>query len=435
MAASDFPRNRAGNRPRILFLSCHLPWPAISGGRRRELELIRRLSDQFDIHLVVISKTVEEDLGNMDALRGVCRQVEVFPAAARPELPIGPRRKRSRQSTRHRCPPATRRVVEIIARGQLDLVHVEGYYLMQHLPDEMPLPVLLAEQNVEYELERQRIAAARSASAGTVASRPRRARRDCLRTRSEELSCWSRASALATVTLEDREMIQASLPAADVRVVPDGADHLPSLEAMARRQPLQRPRAPLVTLVANFAYSPNVDAAIHLCHEILPLVRASVPDLELWLVGNEPPRRVRTLAHERVRVAGRVDDVVAHLDAADVIVCPLRIGGGIKVKTIEALRRGKAIVSTSIGAQGLPEEAREAVAIADDPPAFADALTRLLIDPRQRAELERRAARAATLLPSWDDATRALASIYTDLLERPAPANPETRAAMAKVPA
>ncbi len=433
MAAPSMPRIRAEVRPRILFLSCHLPWPAISGGRRRELELIKRLADDFNIHLLAISKTPEEDLANVETMRGLCRQVEVFPTAAWPDVPIGRRRKESRLATRHRCPAASRRVAEIVAGGQLDLIHVEGYYLMQHLPEAVPLPVLLAEQNVEYELGRQRIAVAESAGAGIGRSRPRRAYRDCLRTRSEELSCWSRATALAAVTPEDRETIAASLPDADVRLVPDGADHLPSLDAACRQQ-LQRPRAPLVTLLANFAYSPNVDAAIHLCHDILPRVRASVPDLELWLVGNDPPRQVRTLAQQRVRVAGRVEDVVAHLDAADVIVCPLRIGGGIKVKTIEALRRGKAIVSTSIGAQGLPEEIRGSVAIADDPWAFAAELTRLLTDPRRRRELERRAARGATLLPSWDDAARALTSIYADLLGGRPRFHADARA-VAKVPA
>jgi glycosyltransferase involved in cell wall biosynthesis len=103
---------------------------------------------------------------------------------------------------------------------------------------------------------------------------------------------------------------------------------------------------------------------------------------------------------------------------ADVLVCPLRIGGGIKVKVIEALRRGKAIVSTGIGAQGLPAQARDALIVADDPRQFAAAVADLLRDEPRRARLERRAAAAARSLPTWNQAAAALAALYDALLER-----------------
>jgi glycosyltransferase involved in cell wall biosynthesis len=168
-------------------------------------------------------------------------------------------------------------------------------------------------------------------------------------------------------------------------------------------------------MLANFAYAPNVDAAGHLAGEIMPRLRRAVPDVQLWLVGNEPPAEIRALADRRVRVTGRVDDVVPYLDAADVVVVPLRIGGGIKVKSIEALRRGKAIVSTTIGAQGMPPASDGAMVIADSAHAFAEGVGRVLGDSRLRARLERCAAVAARELPSWDDAADAVASAYERL--------------------
>jgi glycosyltransferase involved in cell wall biosynthesis len=134
------------------------------------------------------------------------------------------------------------------------------------------------------------------------------------------------------------------------------------------------------------------------------------------LVGNAPPPEVLALAGETVKVTGRVPDVLPYLDAADVMVCPLRIGGGIKVKTIEALRRGKAIVSTPIGAQGLGAQAREALLVEAEPQAFAVAVTSLLRDRDRRTQLERRAQRAGARLPLWDDAAAALAALYDELL-------------------
>jgi polysaccharide biosynthesis protein PslH len=406
---ADLPRRAAtGDRPRVLFLSCHLPWPPLSGGRRRELELITRISESFDIHVIVVSKTPVQDRANAATLAPFCRSVEVFPAQAAESR----ERDLPHQVLRHRAPAATRRVREIIAYGRVDLVHVEGFYLMQHVPEWIEAPVLLVEQNIEYELTRQR------ARASSERVRRLDSLYDCLRTQAAERACWRRATRLAAVTWEDRETMRSELDDRDVDVVPDGADHVPTRSEPSCAVVIGHPQPPQVTLLANFAYAPNVDAALHFCEEILPRLRAAVEDVRVCLVGNAPPAEILQLSGERVSVSGYVPDVLPHLDAADVIVCPLRIGGGIKVKVIEALRRGKAIVSTSIGAQGLTAEARQALLVADDPRHFAGAVAALLSDRRYRRRLERRAAAAARTLPTWDEAAARLATVYDELLDR-----------------
>ncbi|MBV9800870.1 MAG: glycosyltransferase [Solirubrobacterales bacterium] len=406
MSAPAIRKTSSGDRPRVLYLSCHLPWPAISGGRRRELELINRLAARFDVHLLVVSKTAAQDLSNARVLRRCCSQVEVFAASSL--SPDAPGFERPPQVRRHRCPVATARANEILAGERVDLIHVEGFYLMQHVPAGAPAPVLLVEQNIEYELERQR--AERTSDPD--------ARAQFSSTRAEERRCWSRAARLAAVTPEDRATMQATVAHTRVRVVPDGADHIPNLHVIGFERDVEHPGAPLLVLLANYAYPPNVDAARHLCLDILPVVRQRVPDARVWLVGNAPGPEVLDLRSEAVTVTGRVADVVPYLDVADAIVCPLRIGGGVKVKAIEALRRGKAVVSSTIGAQGLPESARRALVIADDPTTFAEAAAALLLDPALRSEHERRAAHAASQLPTWDDAAQALGEIYDELLHR-----------------
>lgn len=391
-------------RPRLLFVSCHLPWPPTSGGRRRELELIKRIAPRFEVHLLVVSKTPQQDLANAHLLRRWCGSVEVFGTSPHPVDAAD--LQQPAQVLRHRCPGAADRVRELLATGMVDLVHVEGFYLMQHLPARIPLPLLLVEQNVEYELERQRAALGEGTGAPML-------------TEAVERHAWKRATRVAAVTPEDRLIMQRAVPDRDVLLVPDGADHVPQLRVLRHDDPrISRPHGPLLMLLANFAYGPNVDAAEYLCREIFPSIRHHHADAALWLVGNAPPPEVRALGSEAVLITGRVPDVLPYLDAADVVVCPLRIGGGIKVKTIEALRRGKAIVSTAVGAQGLPLAARGALEIADDPAAFAERVISLLACADRRAELETNAARAAHLLPSWDDAARALAEIYDGLLER-----------------
>jgi glycosyltransferase involved in cell wall biosynthesis len=401
-------------RPRVLLLSAQLPWPAIARGRRRELELIKRISERFDLHLVVVSQAAREDLENATALGEYCQRIEVLPAARRlghAQHALEP--EDSHLIARHRSERATGRVGEILARGEIDLVHVEGFYLMQHVPEWVDVPVLLIERDMEYDIERHGVSPfadpLRDLDAyGSYGSFVRR--------RTTKVGCWSRATRLAAVTPKDRDMISAALPGSQVSLIPDGADHIPHLRAMGASHRTERSDASLVTVVANFACATNLDAAIAFCQETMPLIRAAVPNTHLLLVGDAPPPEIQALECETVRVSGDVPDVVPYVDAADVVACPLRIGGGSAVGATEALRRGKAIVATSVAAEALTGSARASLVIADGAEAFAGAVASLLQDPPRRRDLEGRATRAATALPRWNEAAQALSAVYEDLL-------------------
>jgi glycosyltransferase involved in cell wall biosynthesis len=384
-------------RPSVLFLTCHLPFPPISGGRRRELELIRRLGDRFDVHVWVVSKTMAEDRRWRRELARRCAGVRLFAAC-----PTEPRRGLAPQEARHACPGVRAQISAAVGAGAFDLVHVEGFYLMQHVPAELDVPVLLTEQNVESSLWLQRALA----DPDPALSEHHRA------TRRAELAAWRRAKLCAALTSEDRARMREALPDLEVRLVPDGCDH----DSEARTEVAGPVEGCEVAMVGNFAYQPNVDAALHLARDILPAVFRARPATRVALVGNAPPPEVQALAGDpRVTVTGRVPAVEPYLDAADVVVCPLRVGGGIKVKMLEALARGKAIVSTGVGVQGLTE-ARGAVRVEDRPAAFAAAVCELLEDAAARRRLERAALAAARRLPTWDQAAASLAGCYRELL-------------------
>ena len=375
---------------RVLFLTCHLPYPPISGGRLREFELLRRIGGEVDVSVCAVSKTPQEDSANAGALSPYCSDVQVVaaepPRTADPATPF--------QVLRHRA----RHVPAKLADGDYDLIHVEGFYLMQHLRALAPRPTVLVEQNIEYQLWEQRAANSFGAAAW-------RHRREADRTRRAEHRAWRRADVVAALTEEDRHVISAA-GIGSVHLVPDGVTR----PARPVRTPADA--APVITFVANFAYEPNVDAAVHFANDVLPSIVQAVPRAQLMLVGNAPPPQVQALAGPSVTVTGRVPDVGEYLQAATVVVCPLRVGGGVKVKMLEALAHGKATVSTRVGVQGLGSDVDRAVVVAESAGEMAAAVVELLRNPERRHRLEAAAAAHAAALPTWDDAAAALLECY-----------------------
>jgi polysaccharide biosynthesis protein PslH len=170
-------------------------------------------------------------------------------------------------------------------------------------------------------------------------------------------------------------------------------------------------------LVGNFAYEPNVDAALYFSQLIFPLVLQAVPNAKLFIVGNEPPPSLLSLTlNKQIEVTGYVDSLIPFYNLANVVVCPLRIGGGVKVKVLEALKAGKAIVSTSIGAQGLDVTTCQAVIVADEVTDFVKNVVRFLQNPEERFKQERSALAYAQNLPTWDHATEAFVRCYEEMI-------------------
>ncbi|HEV3474443.1 MAG TPA: glycosyltransferase family 4 protein [Actinomycetota bacterium] len=399
---------RGGARPEILFLTGHLPYPPVSGGRRREFELITRLAPEFGLHLFVSSKTFQEDAANASALRELCASVHVWPAGTGAPTMTGGR---SPELVRRAWSEQMADAVEERLRSEpISVVHVERFHLMPHVPPSSEVPVVLVEQNIEYGLWRQRLARAQG----------RRERRrffqEYVATLQAEIDAWRRADICGAVTEEDRATMLAALPDLDVRIIPHGVE-LPAIGSGNGSDPAPEVEgSDVVAFVANFAYAPNADGAVHLCRDVLPRIQAARPSAKLLLVGNDPPPEVLALRSPDVIVTGRVPAVEPYLDRADVVVCPLREGGGIKVKILEALAREKPVVTTPVGAQGFGPDAADVMRIAEGPDPFAHAVVELLADPEERTRLGKAGSRLVAALPTWDEAALRLATCYRDVL-------------------
>jgi len=148
---------------------------------------------------------------------------------------------------------------------------------------------------------------------------------------------------------------------------------------------------------------PNEDGILYFVNEILPVIRRLVPDVTLSIVGRKPSRRLQNLAARApyIRLTGWVEDVRPYLAQSAVFVVPIRIGGGTRLKIFEAMSMAKAVVSTSIGAEGLPVNKDQHILLADDPASFADSTARLLLDASRREQLGQAARRLVQENYSW----------------------------------
>ncbi len=385
----------------MVLLTHHLPWPARSGGRVREAQLLQRLSARFDIEVVAVSKVPEFDRRHVEDATSHGVRARVFAAHAGAEDHVGP-------LTRRHAAPAASDYLAYRLRQPAMVVHVEGHYLLELVPERVRPAVLLVEHNVESALFEQR--AARCPGPAERAT----LFREGARTRSDELTAWRRVRIVGAVTTEDADAISTAVPDADVRCLPNGADHL-GRESCPPDTAL-REWARLL-FISNLGYEPNLHAARLLLGEIFPQILRRCPDATLAIVGSDPPEWLVKAGNRepRVTVTGWVPDVAPWLDAADVVVCPLSVGGGVKVKVLEALARGCAVVATPIALQGLRHLPPSAVVECADAPAVAEACARLLACPQERGRQRARAVQAARHLPTWDLAADVVADTWSEL--------------------
>jgi glycosyltransferase involved in cell wall biosynthesis len=173
---------------------------------------------------------------------------------------------------------------------------------------------------------------------------------------------------------------------------------------------------PSIVFVGSFIHPPNVDAAFRLVHDIHPRVREQRPDVRLLIVGEQPPLALQAERSESVVVTGRVDDVRPYLDQAAVVVAPLRLGGGMRVKTWEAVAAGKALVASRRAVAGFDLTDGEQVVIAEGDADFAASIVTLVADRDARARLGSAARAWAADSVDADTSIRTLEQLHARLL-------------------
>jgi glycosyltransferase involved in cell wall biosynthesis len=232
--------------------------------------------------------------------------------------------------------------------------------------------------------------------------------------RNYHLAVWRRFDGIQAFTARDAAAIQTLAPevAARVRVNPFGVA-LPAIDNLSRED------ANEIIFIGNMTHPPNVDAAVWLGREIMPELIKLIPSAHLTIVGDSPPAEVRALANDNIAIAGYVPTIAPYLERAAVIVAPIRIGGGQRMKVLQGLAYGKAVVTTPRGADGLDiEGCAPPLSIATDTASLAQAIAELLASATARHNLGQRARAFVEQHYSPAAYARRLEKIYGELIRK-----------------
>jgi glycosyltransferase involved in cell wall biosynthesis len=215
------------------------------------------------------------------------------------------------------------------------------------------------------------------------------------------------------------EVDQAALrgldPSVRTWVVPNGVD-----TGYFRPADPESVEAESLIFTGTMSWEPNVDATIHFCGDIFPLIQRTYPGVRLTIVGAEPTEAVRRLGDQRgVTVTGSVKDVRQYIGRAAVVIVPIRLGSGTRLKILEAMAMGKAVISTAVGCEGLEVTPGKDIEVANSPEAFAVAVCRLLGDPARRRALGEAGRRLVTDRYDWRIIARQQDAVYATLAEGP----------------
>ena len=358
-------------------------WPLNVGGRLRSFHILSELSKR---HRVTVLTTHRPDEDPDEAARHLphCERVVSIPWSAPKVGTFAFARALARSWTstlpvdlmKWRVPELRAEVDAILRSGGVDVCVADFLYAAVNVPEETSVPMILFEHNVEHMIWK-RLAANENKPWNRAALEV-----EWRKVRRSERDACHRSQAVIAVSTLDAANLLANAPNANVKSVPTGVD---TEYFSANGTPV---RDAHVVFSGAMDWYPNEDAMLFFIDEILPRVQKQVPGVTMTIVGRNPSARLRSAGGAAgVRITGTVDDVRSFIDEGAVYVVPLRIGGGTRLKIFEALSMGKPVVSTSIGAEGLPLVDGEHYVRADDAEDFATAVISLFRDPIRRKAL------------------------------------------------
>jgi sugar transferase (PEP-CTERM/EpsH1 system associated) len=397
----------------ILWLNAGLLLPLDKGGKLRTWHVMRHLARRHEITYLSFAEP-GQPAADRDGMREVCARLETIPrsdpAKGTPAFYLDATRylvdRVPYAVAKYRSAAFSGRLQQLLEERHFDAIVCDFLPPAINLPKRLPCPAILFTHNVEAEIWRRHAENAPNPVLRTLLARQWR------RMLRFEEKALARVDVVLAVSDADRQTFERLYPGSlktPAHVIQTGVDttYFAPLPGSGRRAHL--------VFTGSMDWLPNEDGMQYFVAEILPRIRQVEPEATLSIIGRAPTPAVRRLADVHgIEVTGRVEDVRPHIAAGAVYVVPLRIGGGTRLKIFEAMAMGKAVVSTTIGAEGLPVTSGQDLVIADDPAGFADAVVRMIRDVDARRLIEAQARRLVVDRYDWS----AVAGDFEEALAR-----------------
>jgi polysaccharide biosynthesis protein PslH len=390
---------------RLLWVKAGKILPVDTGGRIRSYNILRQLAGRHETTFLSYypgecDETYERELARQ------------FPGAVAlaAGAPIG-RFARALHYATHLPAPAPysvekftdravrRRIHALIADRRPDVAVCDFLSPSLNFPDPLPLPSVLFQHNVEHVLWDRQALHEQNPGKRLAFSL------EAVKMRRYERRAVQRFHHVVAVSENDRSLMSEMTTPSRITVVPTGVDTSTyRLDASIGQEHCR------VMFLGSMDWPANIDGVELFCEEIWPRIVEAVPRARFQVVGRNPPPRIQRLASDSVEIVGGVPSVMPYLQGAPVFVVPLRIGGGTRLKIYEAMAAERAIVSTTVGAEGLDYTDGRDILIADEPAAFAAAVIRLLLEPAARLALGRGAGETAARF-DWSSVAQAFETV------------------------
>jgi polysaccharide biosynthesis protein PslH len=396
---------------KLLFITPYLPGPPIFGGQRRIHGLMTNLAPAHELSLIALTDGgADQSAAELEA-KQYCQHVVCVPqhyhrldgANKRITQLRSMLSQHSWERRIYKRPAMQQAIDQHLATRTYDAIICEFVFMtnyqLRRARDRTQL--VLDEHNIEYDLLRRSAVNTRFERRLFHAVNWRKLKR-------EEVRAWRRFDGCTVTSGRDQAIVNAECPQTPTALVPNGVD----ISLFSPRDLPEQPQTLLFFGAIN--YYPNTDAAVSFAEQVLPQLKRHYPQLRLRIVGPGEGALKRRFGSD-VEVVGFVDDLQAEIARASVVIAPLRIAGGTRLKILEAMAMGKPVVATRVGAEGLDVKHDHDILVADSPAEQAREISRLLDDAGLRARLGRNARATAVTNYSWASCAKKFANFLDEL--------------------
>jgi len=400
----------------VLFISATVPYPATDGGRIRVLNLLKQICKKNRVTFVAIEilntdRQGIEYLSNLGIDAHLIERTPDMPKLTAKAISVGAivravLRAQPVMVAKYYIPAMEATIKQLLNSQEFDVIHFEMLHTGQYLQrlETLNIPTLLSLQNVDSSVWRRLF---------LRTNNPIKKLAFLFQSRSfgryEKRMC-PLFSACASVSEEDKRLLEDLCPALPIEVIPNGVD----IERYQPNHNLEEEAA--IVYTGSMDWQPNEDAVLYFHERMFPLILEELPGAKFYIVGQYPTERIKRLTeHPNVVVTGMVDDTRPYFAKACVYVVPLRIGGGTRLKILEALAMEKAVVSTTIGYEGLHITPNEDILVADDENQFAELVVKLAKDEGLRRQLGKKGRETVEAKYDWTGIGEKLNDLYENL--------------------